>query len=256
MAKAGLGTLEWLKRSGGRIALRERLTMMAQGVRATVGARLARRGARKQGRTLRLREVAEVLPPDSAITREAAALCAEESPPYLFHHCLRAYFWARLLDDGTRPFDDEVLYTSLLLHDLGLTERYQKKVERAACFTAAGADAAAALALRHGWTDTRARLAAQAISLHLNVSVKDRHGREAQLVRAGSGGDVAGIGLGVLPADQIEAVVTRYPRLGLKREIIGILSSEAAAHPDCRLAFLVKHLGFIRLVRRAPLFRE
>jgi hypothetical protein len=51
------------------------------------------------------------------------------------------------------------------------------------------------LAARHHWDDARAHLAANAITLHLNVTVGDEHGKEAQMVRAGSGGDVAGLGL-------------------------------------------------------------
>jgi hypothetical protein len=35
---------------------------------------------------------------------------------------MRSYFWAHLLDEDTKPFDDEAVFTALMLHDLGLTE--------------------------------------------------------------------------------------------------------------------------------------
>lgn len=248
---ADLGTLSWLERTGGKLAWRDRLAMAAQGVAARVAT--ARRI--RAGRKVRVLEVQDVLPPDSAITREATALCQDASPPFLFNHCLRAYFWARLLDDERVPFDDEVLYTALMLHDMGLTEAHRSR-NAGRCFTRAGAELATDLGAKHGWPGRRVTLTAQAITLHLNVVVAGRYGREAQLVRAGSGGDAAGLGLDVLHADQIEAVVTRYPRRHLKQKIIAPLKHAADQCPGCRIAFLQRKLGFNRLIRGAPMFRE
>lgn len=62
-----------------------------------------------------------------------------------------------------------------------------------------------------GWIHQRgyfwARLAAEMITLQLNVTVGDAHGKEVQTVRTGSGGDIAGLGLGALPRAQISWVV-------------------------------------------------
>lgn len=247
-----LGTLTWLARTGGRLAWYDKLTMIAQGVQA----RLATQGRRRAGKKLRNREVSEILPPDSAIAREAVAMAKDCSPPYLFNHCLRAYFWARLLDADTRPFDDEAVFVALMLHDLGLTERWRLRGQELHCFTAVGARTAAELATRHQWSDARAYLAANAITLHLNVTVGDEHGQEAQMVRAGSGGDVAGLGLDVLARDQIVQVVERYPRLGLKTEVVGPLMTEANERPCCRIAFLCRSLGFAALIQGNRIFSE
>jgi hypothetical protein len=221
-----------------------------------VPARLASQGQRRSGRRLRLREVSEILPPDSAIAREAVALTQECSPPYLLNHCLRAYFWARLLDADARPFDDEALFVALMLHDWGLTERWRLKGQTQQCFTIVGAKSAVELAARHGWSEARANMAANAITLHLNVTVGDEHGKEAQLVRAGSGGDVAGLGLGVLERDQIVQVLERYPRLGLKSEVVGPLMAETIERPCCRTAFLCRSMGFVDLIRGDRIFSE
>lgn len=247
-----MGTRTWVERTGGKLAWHDRLAMVADGVRA----RAATSKRIKAGVTLRYREVSDILPPDSAIARAAVELSEDACAPFLHNHNLRAYFWARLLDDGARPFDDEATFVALMLHDLGLTAAHRLHGDKEQCFTIVGARCVDILAAQHGWSDKRAALAAQAITLHLNVTIAARFGREAQLVRAGSGADVAGLGLDVLQRDQIDEVVGLYPRHDFKREIAGPLSQEAHERPCCRIAFMQGKLGFGALIRSAPMFSE
>jgi len=242
-----LGTLSWMERSGGKLSWRDRLALTAQGVQAMA----ASRKQKKSGLKVRFREVDEILPPDTPLIREAFALCQDASAPFLLNHCLRAYFWARLLDDGATSFDDEALFAALLLHDMGLTDGHRLQGDKEQCFTIVGARMADQLARKHGWADKRAYMTANAITLHLNVSVGHEHGREAQLVRMGSGADVAGLGLGPLEKDQINAVTQLYPRLDLKNEFIPVLNIEAEQRPCCRIAFLNKKMGFSDLIRHS-----
>jgi HD domain-containing protein len=247
-----LGTLSWIDRTGGRLAWHERLALLAQVVRARAAAAIRRRSARK----VRLLEVDEILPPDSAITREALALSQDSSRPFLFNHCVRSYFWARLLDEDGQPFDDEAVFTALMLHDMGLTEQGRRAANQKHCFTQVGADMVCELARKHGWSDRRSTLTANAITLHLNVLIADRHGKEARMVRAGSGADVAGLGLHALGRDQIDEVVSRIPRLKLKREMIATLDVESRARPDGRTAFLCNQLDFGRMIEGSRVFSE
>ncbi len=63
--------------------------------------------------------------PDSPIARAANQLVLEVSPPFLYYHCARTYVFAHVL--GSREkihYDQELLYLGALLHDLGLTERF------------------------------------------------------------------------------------------------------------------------------------
>jgi len=249
---AGLGTLHWVETTHGRLGLRDRLALIAQGVRA----KAATRKRMAAGTKFRHREVDDILPPDSAIAREAMAMCEAASAPYLVNHCLRAYFWARLLDDGSVSFDDEAIFTAIMLHDMGLTEEHRLQGTQAQCFTLVGARMAETLGAKHQWDGRRTALAANAITLHLNVIVDPKHGREAEMVRAGSGGDVAGLGLDVLEPDQIDAVCTRHPRLDFKAAIIPVLAIEAQQRPGCRIAFMNSRLGFSSLVANAPMFSE
>lgn len=245
-AMGSMGTLSWVEQTSGKTAWTDRLTLLAQGVRARIATNRRLRSHVK----LRNVEVRDILPPDSATAREAVAIAQACSSEALFHHSLRAYFWARLLDADRRAYDDEAMFVAVMLHDLGLTERHRLSGDREQCFTIVGARATAELGRQHGWPDQRIRLAANAITLHLNVIVGDEHGKEAQMVRAGSGGDVAGLGLDVLHRDQIDEVNGRYPRLGFKQEVIAALEVEACERPCCRTAFLCGKLGFTELIRR------
>jgi hypothetical protein len=252
LVSSSVGTLSWLERTGGKLAWRDRLIFIAQGVQA----RFAATRRIRAGRRVRNLEIEDILPPDSAIAREAVAMCEDASEPFLFNHCFRSYFWARLLDEAPGQFDDEALFVAFMLHDMGFTERYRLVGDTQQCFTLPGARLANELAAKHGWCDHRASVAAEAIALHLNVAVDPRHGKEAAMLRAGSGGDVAGLGLDLLHRDQIESVVARYPRLGIKTKMIEVMRIETHERPCCRIAFLRRKLGFDALIHRARMFDE
>lgn len=245
---AKIGTLAWMAKTHGNLTVRDRMDLIYQGMRA----RAATKKRMKAGRKARYYEVEDILPPDSAIAVEAMAIAEEASDPYLFNHCMRSYFWARLTDDGGKKFDDEAMFTAIMFHDLGLVKGYRLNEDAKQCFTWVGAQEARQLAQKHNWSDRRADLVANAITLHLNIVVGDEHGREAQLVRNGAGADVAGIGIDILHKDQVASVIEQYPRLQMKENIIKDLNIEVKAHPCCRIAFMHQRLDFPRLIRRAP----
>jgi len=245
---AALGTWTWLERTGGKLSRTDRLRLIAQGVRARATARLSGRRLH----AVRHVDLDSVTPPDSAIARVAEALCRDVSEPWLYHHSLRAWYWGRLLDDGSRRFDLEAVYVAMLLHDLGLTDRYRLRRGSVQCFTEPGAREAGKLARAHGWPDARAELTANAIALHLNIIVGNEHGREAQIVRSGAGADIIGQNLSRIEVDQQDAVLRRHPRLQFKQEIDRVMRVEVAERPCCRMAFLYQTLHFDSLVARAP----
>jgi hypothetical protein len=249
---AKLGTLQWLHETQGKTNWTERLSLTAQAVRSQISTQ--RRVKVKQ--KLRTCEVRDILPPDSAVAREALNIAREACSEALFNHSMRAYFWAKLLDSDECAYDDEGVFVACMLHDLGLTDQYRLQGGEQQCFTSVGAQMTQELAQRHAWSDTRMNLAANAIILHLNVIIGDEHGKEAKLVRAGSGGDVAGLGLDVLHRDQIDEVLGHFPRLNLKSEVMTALQKETAERPCCRTAFLCRRLGFTELIQRNRSFRE
>ena len=100
---AKLGTLAWMAKSQGKLDLQDKMALIFQGVRAK--AAMVRRS--KVRHKARYCDVEDILPPDSPIALEALAVSEEASDPYLLNHCFRAYFWAKLMDEGNIKYDDE-----------------------------------------------------------------------------------------------------------------------------------------------------
>ncbi|MCF6300263.1 MAG: hypothetical protein L3J52_03970 [Proteobacteria bacterium] len=242
--RQALGTKKWVEKTNGKLAFHERMAMIYQGVRAK------RRNNLNTDQKISNLSVSEILPPDSSICQEAMALCQTVSQPFLFNHCMRAYFWARLLN-GEKKFDDEATFIALMLHDLGLTDPYRLTGTKQQCFTLPGSQVAEEMALKYHWPDKRAAIVADAITLHLNVVIDAKHGREAQLVRIGSGADVAGLGLDSIDQIQFNEVVEKFPRHKLKKRMMNTIETEITERPCCRIAFLVQKLKFDRLIQNS-----
>ena len=115
-----------------------------------------------------------------------------------------------------------------------------------------GAGAAREFARGAGLAPAAQERVAEAITLHVNVSVGLEHGPEAHLLNAGTALDVTGLRYWELPEGAADAVVARYPRLDMKRLIWDVSKTEADAHPECRGNFLDQFLQFGSRVRNAP----
>ena len=190
-------------------------------------------------------------PPDSRLALEAEEMCRELSSPALTNHCLRVYVWGALLGSRDRlRYDEELLFVAALLHDLGLTDSYASR-PGAACFAVQGAVAAREWSLEHGCESARARLIADAITLHINPRVRPDEGVEAHLLTAGAAFDVIGARYRELSKPLVSAAVDRHPRLGFKREMDERSRVAARRGPRTRVAFGYR-LGFGRMIARAP----
>lgn len=195
-------------------------------------------------------DVARLPIPDSAIARQAEDLCRESASPMLVNHSLRTYAWGMILAarDGLRP-DPELFYVASMLHDLALTERF-RGYDAMPCFGARAAILAQDWARERGWSDDRCGRLADAICLHLNVTVPAERGPEAQMLQAGAGLDVIGLRYGDLSAETIAAVVSRHPRHAMKQQASPLFRAEA--YPGTRTRLLDRWLLFGTMVRYSP----
>ncbi len=245
---SGVGTLEWAKRTGGRLSGGDRLRLLGQVVAqaSVLSSRLKKRRTAADLDSVRI--------PDSRIARDAEELCREVSPPHLLQHCQRTYLWGSLLGrQGGIRYDEELFYVASLLHDLGAASRYPG--EDLHCFGVVSAMAARDFVRARGW-EARARAVAEAISLHLNVRVGLEQGPEAHLLSAAAALDVTGLRVWELDRGTIGAVLARHPRLDFAREIDAFMRREKEARPDGRVHFLYRYLLFGQLIRRCPLDRR
>jgi HD domain-containing protein len=245
----GVGSLEWARRTHGRLSRRDRLALVAQGVRRQAQAMRPRLGSRAQA----VLDVEGYSPPDSAVAQEAEELCREASAPFLEAHCYRTHLWGVAIgrDEGV-DFDEEDFYVAALTHDLGLTERFRGHDPEAACFSLDSASGARELLASQGWEGERMDAVAEAITLHLNADVPLSQGAEAYLLQLGAAVDVTGFRLSDLDRVTRQAVLAAHPRHGMKAEFVSLMHREVREHPDSRPAFFTRRFRFDRMVERAP----
>jgi hypothetical protein len=248
-----VGTWEWALETGGALRRQDRIRLVLQGV----SARLARVPSQWRSQILGEHTSLTLLdPPDSALAREADERVRELSSPALYGHCARTWAFATLFAQRDRvAHDPELLYLACMLHDLGLTEQHWGRDAQAKCFAVEGARAAHEIVRGHDASETRARKVAEAISLHLNITVPARLGAEAHLLSKGVSLDVIGRRLHQMSPAAAASIDRRWPREGFAGELVAATTKQAQLRSESRSALLQK-LGFVKLVKDNPLARE
>lgn len=244
------GDIEWARRGGGRLSRSDRIGQIWEVVRFRLAAGLRRKpralGARSPGEIDRM--MAEVELPKSAHVERAAALIERLGPMTLTGHALRTFAWGSLIGirDGL-SWDREAFALAALLHDLALARR----TGGLSCFAADGALQADALLVQWGAPQALRRVVADAICLHVRVSVPPRLGVEAHLVHGGAGVDVIGNGLSGIDPELRRRVLARHPRGELKVFLEDVFEREGKEHPESRMGLWVS-FGFTSRIRVAP----
>jgi hypothetical protein len=249
---SAVGTWGWAQRTHGRLSRRDRAHLLRQGVLARLGRLPAslRRGVIGDDASLVLPD-----PPDSPLSLLAEERVRELSDPALHAHCLRTWAFAVLFAQRDRiAHDEELLYLACVLHDLGLTTAHDQRDPTAACFAVEGARAAHELLCGQGEAEDRAVTVAEAITLHLNVSVPKRLGAEAHLLSKGVSLDTIGRRLQRLGGARVRDVNERWPREGFAEHLVSATTRQAKVRPQSRSA-LLDRLGFAGLLRANPLDR-
>jgi hypothetical protein len=248
-----VGTLAWARATDGRLSPRDRVELLGQGVTGQLpeiaGLWAGRLGLRP-ARPVRI-DLDSIRVPDSAAAREAERVCAAMRPELLVGHSHRTYLWAAILaaHEGL-AYDEEVLYVSSLLHDLGLSAGADGQ-GRPACFTLVGARACQDLAARTALSDRDAARAAGAVTLHMNLRVGPEDGIEAHLVTVATQLDVIGLRYWRVHPATRRAVLARHPRHGDKAGMADLFRAESRRASGSRARFNW-YLGLPLLLRTAP----
>ncbi|HTA36885.1 MAG TPA: HD domain-containing protein [Solirubrobacteraceae bacterium] len=247
---SSVGTWAWAERTGGRLRRRDRAELLRQGVLAQLSRMPASlRRPLAEGLSLELPS-----PPDSALARLAEQRVRELSTPELYAHCMRTWAFATMFAARDRVrHDEELLYLACTLHDLGLTPAHDRADPTAHCFAVEGARAAHELVCASG-DQARARLVAEAITLHLNVTVPARIGAEAQLLSKGVSLDTIGRRLHQLPRASVDRADREWPRRAFAEQLVAATTRQAEIRPRSRSA-LLQRLGFVQMLRANPLER-
>jgi hypothetical protein len=131
--------------------------------------------------------------PETDIARKAFAFAKRATPEFILNHSIRSYVFARAhaARRGLRPgtdYDDELVFVSCILHDIGLSEQGNGDQR----FEVDGADTAAAFLRAHGVEERRVAIAWDAIALHTTPDIANRKATEVALTRAGSSSTSSG----------------------------------------------------------------
>ncbi len=186
--------------------------------------------------------------PDSAFARAAREQIVDVAPAYLVNHSVRAYAWAvELARHDDLPFDQEILYVSALLHDIGLVPAY----DLGGCFETDGAIVAERFSLQHGQPPDRARAIYDVIDLHMLAEAPPGSTTEVVLLNDSTGTDVTGWRYEDVRPEAIAPILAAYPRLEFKRDFAAAFVDQASRKPACRVAEMVR-TGKLEAIAQAP----
>jgi hypothetical protein len=178
--------------------------------------------------------------PDSEICKKATQLVTEVSPTSLCNHCIRTFLFGDLLGirDGLKC-DRELLYLGAIMHDLGLTERFDAEQR----FEVNGADAARAFVLEHGLSDEKAEIVWDAIALHTSIGIAVRKQPEIALVHLGASADLIGMRISDITPETVEQIVDAYPRLSFNQQITQLMVSQVKRKPQTAIFTWLTEVG-------------
>ncbi|HWV73781.1 MAG TPA: HD domain-containing protein [Pseudosphingobacterium sp.] len=166
----------------------------------------------------KLKSVAGISIPDSAIAAQATELLLTHGTPFIYNHSLRVFLFSSL--NGIRknlPYDPELLYVSSVFHDLGLTSHYSSPHLR---FEVDGANAARDFLKSHGVPKESLQLVWDTIALHTTIGIAEHKEAEVALMYSGVGLDVMGEDYEHLSEAHRKEIIHAFPRTDFKKKII------------------------------------
>ena len=181
----------------------------------------------------RLKSVAGIRIPDTALCGAAIDLLESSSPQFLCSHCMRTYVFGYLAIKGLgrSVVDEEAAFCGAILHDLGLIPPYRRDNR----FEVDGADAAREFCAKHQVSPARADLVWEAIALHTSPGIASRLANEIALVHFGAGLDFLGLGLDQVPRQLVEEIFEKYPRMKFKTEFRNLLVEHCLHNPGAQV---------------------
>jgi hypothetical protein len=167
--------------------------------------------------------------PDSPVAVAARQLVRHVSPEFVYNHAVRSYLFAResSVPDTPHTGDDELLFLTCILHDLGATE-FANTDQR---FEVDGADAAARFLQQHDVSDARVETAWAAIALHTSVGLAHRFGPIAAIAQMGIGTDIVGTYIQQLPKRFADRVHDAWPRHDLGYALASVVAEQVQRNP-------------------------
>jgi HD superfamily phosphodiesterase len=183
--------------------------------------------------------------PQTPAATAAHSVAARFYTPALLNHCVRSYLWGAIYGKAHGiAFDDELLYVSALLHDIGLTDAFDSyRVP----FEEAGGDLAWVFGTAAGWPADRAARATEIIVLHMRDDVPAAVDPESHLLQVATSWDVVGRHAEEFSVETRAEILARYPRQGFGSEFIACFEDQAKRKPGSAAAASITNNGAERI---------
>jgi len=170
--------------------------------------------------------------PDSDIACAAKQFVLDVSPAMVANHSVRSYLFARELAAAKGlqhdvDYDDELVFLSCILHDLGVTDHANGDQR----FEVDGADAAARFMRDRGMHEARVTTVWQAIALHTSVGLAHRFGAVQAVAHLGISADIVGTDREMLPPGFADRVHASWPRHDVGYALAEVIARHVEANP-------------------------
>jgi hypothetical protein len=154
--------------------------------------------------------------------------------PALLNHCIRSYLWGAMYAAANGiAFDDELLYVSAMLHDIGLTDAFDSHRVH---FEEAGGNLAWVFGIAAGWPVDRAERATEIIVLHMSGAVSATADPESHILQVATSWEVVGRRPELFPEEARAEMLPRYPRYGFGSEFLACFEDQALRKPGSSAA--------------------
>jgi hypothetical protein len=176
--------------------------------------------------------------PETPAAAAALSVATRFCSPALLNHSVRSYLWGTMYGRAHGiAFDDELLYVSALLHDIGLTDAFDS---HRLPFEDAGGQLAWVFGVAAGWPVERAARATEIIVLHMRDDVSPAVDPESHLLQVATSWEVVGRRPEEFPPDARTKILARYPRLGFGAEFLSCFEDQARRKPGSAAAASIR----------------
>ncbi len=189
---------------------------------------------------------ADVMFPQTPAATAALSVASRFYSPALLNHCIRSYLWGTMYA-GTHgiAFDDELLYVSAMLHDIGLTDAFDS---HRVPFEEAGGELAWVFGVAAGWSTDRAARASEIIVLHMRGDVHAAVDPESHILQVATSWEVVGRRPEEFPPEVRADMHARYPRQGFGSEFLACFEDQAKRKPGSAAAASIANNGAGRIM--------
>jgi hypothetical protein len=172
--------------------------------------------------------------PQTPAATAALSVATRFYSPALLNHCVRSYLWGSMYASAHGiAFDDELLYVSAMLHDIGLTDAFDS---HRVAFEEAGGHLAWVFGVAANWPADRAARAEDIIVLHMRADVAPTADPESHILQVATSWEIVGRRPEEFPTEARAEILARYPRPGFGSEFLACFQDQGTRKPGSAAA--------------------